>query len=138
MEAINKKWNITSGLNDNKIPQMYVQDVKKNNVPIKIISQPDSGVKKYSLKITPETLNSDYVDKSILKKYYSDVDAVLNGTYTSDDALVMGSTPKIFTDIGLTKLPVTIDKRHVYSIAKTASEARAEGKYESGTNYHGL
>ena len=35
---INKKWNINSPLNDNNVPQMYVQDAQ-NNVPDTSISQ---------------------------------------------------------------------------------------------------
>lgn len=75
---------------------------------------------------------------SIQKDYEAAVDAVLNGTYNSDDVLIVGRTPDILQKIGLSALPVTITPNHVYSIAKTEAEAKAEGRYDKGTNYHGL
>ena len=87
---------------------------------------------------TPETLNSGIINEDVLNQYKADVDRVLNGTYTQSSVLKMGGTPKVMTDIGLNKLPFTIDKGHVYSIAKTEQEAKAEGKYQRGVNYHGL
>ncbi|MEE0963105.1 MAG: LPD38 domain-containing protein [Ruminococcus bromii] len=94
--------------------------------------------RKLSIQLTPENLNSGKINKDVLSLYEKDVDAVLNGTYTGDDVLVMGGTPKIYTDIGLSKLPITIKKAHVYSIAKTEAEAKAEGRYKKRENYHGL
>lgn len=94
-----------------------------------------NGVYNYD---TPETLNSGIVNQKALKDYYANVDKVLNGTYKGTDAIVMGGTPKIMTDIGLNKLPISIDQKHIYSIAKTEAEAKAEGRYKEKVNYHGL
>jgi len=87
---------------------------------------------------TPETLNSGIVNQKALKDYYANVDKVLNGTYKGTDAIIMGGTPKIMTDIGLNKLPIAISQGHIYSIAKTDAEAKAEGRYKGNVNYHGL
>ncbi len=87
---------------------------------------------------TPEVMNSGVINQDVLNQYKKDVDDVLSGKYKGDDVLVMGGTPKVYTDIGLSKLPITIDQKHVYSIAKTEAEAKADGRYKKGENYHGL
>ena len=71
-------------------------------------------------------------------KYVRDVDAVLNGTYNSAEPLIIGRTPEVLNRIGFAELPVVITPNHVYSIAKTEAEAKAEGRYSAHTNYHGL
>ncbi len=43
-DAINKKWNIDSALNDSKVPQMYVQDVWNNDVHTDNVSQKAENV----------------------------------------------------------------------------------------------
>ena len=40
--------------------------------------------------------------------------------------------------LGMPSLPFVIGPGHVYSIAKTATEAKAEGRYSGNMNYHGL
>ena len=71
-------------------------------------------------------------------KFEANVDAVLNGTYKSDKLILIGRTPNVLTDIGLNQLPLAITANHIYSIAKTEAEAKAEGGYRKNTNYHGL
>ncbi len=78
------------------------------------------------------------IASDIQKKYEADVDAVLNGTYNSSDPLIIGRTPEGLERIGLATLPVTITSNHVYSIAKTEAEAKADNQYNKGVNYHGL
>ena len=53
--------------------------------------------------------------------------------------IVMGRTPEIYERIGLNQLPMTITGNHVYSIAKTQSEATRDynGK-PLKMNYHGV
>lgn len=71
------------------------------------------------------------------QEYDQAVDDVLNGTYKAD-VVVMGQTPKILEDIGLPQLPLLITPAHIYSVAKTEAEAKAEGRYHKNTNYHGF
>lgn len=90
-----------------------------------------------------EKNTSDEVVNSVSRnpaqtKYENDVDAVINGTYNSDSALIMGVTPKIYQDLGFNKLPIAITKNHVYSIAVTEQQAKADGRYNKNVNYHGL
>ncbi|MBC8535076.1 hypothetical protein, partial [Yeguia hominis] len=72
------------------------------------------------------------------KQFEKDVDAVLNGTYNSSNPLIIGKTPSVLQKIGLSELPLVLTPAHAYSIAKTEAQAKAEGKYQKGTNYHGL
>lgn len=71
-------------------------------------------------------------------EFEKNVDAILNGTYQSDNIVLIGRTPEALTKIGLNQLPLTITANHIYSIAKTEVEAKAEGRYSSNMNYHGL
>ena len=71
-------------------------------------------------------------------EYEKKVDEVLNGTYNSDDVIIIGRTPKVMTDIGINQLLLVISAGHIYSIAKTKDEASAEGRFMRNTNYHGL
>lgn len=77
-------------------------------------------------------------EKQFQADYEKNVDAVLNGTYTGDNVIVVGRTPKVLTDIGLNQLPLAITANHIYTIAKTEAEAKAEGRYSKNNNYHGL
>ena len=86
-----------------------------------------SGRKKFSLN-SPD----------FQKQFEKDVDAVLNGTYNSSNPLIIGKTPSVLQKIGLSELPLVLTPAHAYSIAKTEAQAKAEGKYQKGTNYHGL
>lgn len=90
-----------------------------------------------------EKNTSDEVVNSVSRnpaqtKYENDVDAVINGTYKSRSALIMGVTPKIYHKLGFSKLPIAITKNHVYSVAVTEQQAKADGRYNKNTNYHGL
>lgn len=85
-----------------------------------------------------ETDSKSFADTSFQQEYESNVDKVLNGKYNSTDPLIIGRTPDVFVKIGMAQLPVTITPNHVYSIAKTEAEAKADGRYNKNTNYHGL
>ena len=74
----------------------------------------------------------------LMKAYQQTVDQIINGTYKKTDAVVLGYTPEIYQKLGMPSLPFAIGPGHVYSIAKTATEAKKEGRYRKNSNYHGL
>ena len=74
----------------------------------------------------------------ITAEYQNAVHGIMNGTINSKDALLVGYTPEVYRKLGMPDLPFVVGSGHVYSMAKTASEASADGKLQKGTNYHGL
>ena len=76
----------------------------------------------------------------ITARYKRTVDKVLEGTYGSKDNVLMGYTPEIFRKLGMPSLPFVIGPGHIYSIAVTEAEAKADPlkRYNKNTNYHGL
>ena len=92
--------------------------------PVKMSATPKNG--------RTETQNE------ITRKYKQDVHDILEGAKNASDALLVGYTPEIYRKLGMPDLPFAIGSGHVYSMAKTAEEAAADGKRHRGTNYHGL
>ena len=84
-----------------------------------------------------EVSGREKTQADITAQYKADVDRVLAGTYTGD-ALILGYTPSVYTELGMPALPVVIGPGHVYTTAKTEAEARLEGRPTRGVNYHGL
>ena len=76
--------------------------------------------------------------EEIADQYKKNVHEILNGEKEINDALLVGYTPEVYKRLGMPNLPFVIGGGHVYSMAKTASEAAADGKRRRGTNYHGL
>ena len=74
----------------------------------------------------------------ITAQYRQSVHDILNGTNSTNDALLVGYTPEVYQKLGMPDLPFVVGSGHVYSMAKTADEASAEGKFHKGVNYHGL
>ena len=112
----------TGGKTDMQLAMERALQTKKNT------DQTDGGAR-HSLK---------GMQKEITAQYQKTVDAVLDGTLGSTDAVIMGYTPDIYQSLGMPSLPFVIGPGHIYSAAKTASEAKAEGRYHPRTNYHGL
>ena len=71
-------------------------------------------------------------------EYQKEVDQVLNMQNTKRDNLIIGYTPKLMQQMGMPSLPFVIGTGHVYSAAKTETEARQDGNYRKGVHYHGL
>lgn len=86
---------------------------------------------------TSYSYTPDVTDNMYQQEYEQAVDDVLNNVYHSD-IVVMGRTPTVLEDIGLPQLPLLITPAHIYSIAKTAAEAKSEGRFRKNTNYHGF
>lgn len=78
------------------------------------------------------------VQNEITERYRTAVDNVLNMQNTASDNLIIGYTPKLMREMGMPSLPMVIGTGHVYSIAKTAEEAKQNGNYHKGVHYHGL
>jgi hypothetical protein len=76
--------------------------------------------------------------EEIADQYKKNVHEILNGEKEINDALLVGYTPEVYKKLGMPDLPFVIGGGHVYSMAKTASGAAADGKRRRGTNYHGL
>ena len=74
----------------------------------------------------------------ITAEYQNAVHGILNGTVNAKGALLVGYTPEVYRKLGMPDLPFVVGSGHVYSIAKTQDEAKAEGRFRKNTNYHGL
>ena len=57
---------------------------------------------------------------------------------TNPDNLIIGYTPELMQEMGMPSLPFVIGTGHVYSAAKTETEAKQDGNYRKGVHYHGL
>ena len=132
---INKISNIGHGVVPSASKKKRGSHINPDIADKSIVSRPDTDVKqKFSLS---DPLNAAF-NQDVQDKFEKDVDDVLNGKYTSKDPLVLGTTPTVFRQIGLSALPVVITKNHVYSIASTEAQAKADGRYSKKVNYHGL
>lgn len=94
------------------------------------------GGTRYSAKSGNE--GREATQAEITTRYQQSVHDILNGASSSSDALLVGYTPEVYQKLGMPDLPFVVGGGHVYSMAKTADKASAEGKFHKGVNYHGL
>lgn len=71
--------------------------------------------------VVKENLTTGEGARFLAKPYYDipfadSVDAVMNGTYSGNGAVFMRDTPKLFVDMGFSKLPIMTTANHVKSI----------------------
>lgn len=92
---------------------------------------------RYSMAGT-ENGKREQTQDEITAEYQNAVYGILNGTINAKDALLVGYTPEVYRKLGMPDLPFVVGSGHVYSIAKTQDEAKAEGRFRKNTNYHGL
>lgn len=85
-----------------------------------------------------EADSREQTQDEITAEYQNAVHGILNGTINAKGALLVGYTPEIYRKLGMPDLPFVVGSGHVYSIAKTQDEAKAEGRFRKNTNYHGL
>lgn len=78
------------------------------------------------------------IQDQITKEYQTEVDLILNMKSTRRNSLVIGYTPELMLELGAPNVPFTIGTGHVYSMAKTKSQAKKDGNYKVGTHYHGM
>lgn len=128
LDAISKKWDemLRAAAKANAA-------MKKAGVNDKAITESKTGA---------DTQNSD-IDETVQEQFQKDFEDAVDKILASKNhgitgSVVIGRTPTALTQIGISQLPLTITPAHVYSIAKTEAEAKAEGRYQKGTNYHGL
>ena len=73
------------------------------------------------------------------RDYARQVDEVKNNTHDHNSHVYMGSTPGgIAKILELPKLPMLITSQHIYSMAVSEKQAKADGRFKSRTNYHDL
>lgn len=73
------------------------------------------------------------------RDYARQVDEVKNNTHDRNNHVYMGTTPAgIVNIIGLPKLPMLVTANHIYSMAVSAQQAKAEKRYNSKVHYHDL
>ena len=89
-------------------------------------------------KIDVEKYSMGSTDNIVQAEFEKKVDEIEKNTYNSDDAVIMGITPKILQKIGLAPLPLAMTKNHIYSVAVSDTRAKSEGRYHKNTNYHNL
>lgn len=147
IKAIYKAYNgesyaVRNGLQDvvdefQKLSDVFAEGVANASKNIKTernntATKESSGEVKYSNRV------SHTAQDEITAKYQKDVDDVLNMRNTSRNNLVIGYTPEIMQKMKMPALPFVIGTGHVYSAAKTETEARQDGNYKKGVHYHGL
>ena len=97
------------------------------------------GQKKNAQEGVKHSLEMDgRTQQEITQRYQQEVDSVLNMQDTTTRQLIVGYTPTVYQQLGMPSLPLTIGSGHVYSAAKTEAEAKQDGNFRKGTNYHGL
>ena len=84
------------------------------------------------------TARAEETQKEVTARYEKAVDSILNGTGNVRGAVLMGYTPEIYRALGMPQIPFVIGSGHVYSVAKTATEAKSENKFHADVHYHGL
>lgn len=76
---------------------------------------------------------------SISESFEEQVDGVLNNTFDKNNHIYMGNTPNSLQSIlHLQNLPMLITPTHVYTMAVSEAQAKADGRYVKGRNYHDL
>ena len=98
-----------------------LQDGQKNNAP--------EGVR-FSLR--------GQTQQELTANYQAEVDSILDMQDTSQRQVIVGYTPDVYEKLGMPSLPLTIGSGHVYSAAKTETEAKRDGNFHKGIHYHGL
>ncbi|NCB27586.1 MAG: hypothetical protein EOM62_19355, partial [Bacteroidia bacterium] len=78
------------------------------------------------------------VQTQIQAEFGNNVDAVVSGTYKTNYSLLLGATPDVIKQLGVADLPIIMGKGHVYSTAVSESQAKKDGRYIKGVNYHNM
>lgn len=76
---------------------------------------------------------------SVSESFEEQIDGVLNNTFDKNNHIYMGNTPNSLQSIlHLQNRPMLITPTHVYTMAVSEAQAKADGRYSSGDNYHDL
>lgn len=100
-----------------------------------------SKLNKQDMAGTTDNINNDIQNNKIIQQkeqikadsenFSKQIDEVKNGTFPKNDMLVLGRTPQVLKDIGLSDLPITMTQKHLDTIMNES------GKYKNAS-YHGL
>lgn len=76
---------------------------------------------------------------SVSKSFEDQIDSVLNNTFDPNNHIYMGNTPNSLQSIlHLQNRPMLITPTHVYTMMVSEAQAKADGRYVKGRNYHDL
>ncbi len=76
---------------------------------------------------------------SVSESFEDQIDSVLNNTFDPNNHIYMGNTPNSLQSIlHLQNRPMLITPTHVYTMTVSEAQAKADGRYSSGDNYHDL
>lgn len=76
---------------------------------------------------------------SVSESFEEQIDGVLNNTFDKNNHIYMGNTPNSLQSIlHLQNRPMLITPTHVYTMAVSEAQAKADGRYVKGRNYHDL
>lgn len=80
----------------------------------------------------------EQVQTEITAQYKQRVQKILNEESRPGISVLVGYTPELYRKLGMPDLPLVISSGHIYSMAKTKTEASADENVHKGVNYHGL
>lgn len=76
---------------------------------------------------------------SVSESFEEQIDGVLNNTFDKNNHIYMGNTPNSLQSIlHLQNRPMLITPTHVYTMTVSEAQAKADGRYVKGRNYHDL
>ena len=76
---------------------------------------------------------------SVSESFEDQIDSVLNNTFDKNNHIYMGNTPYSLQSIlHLQNKPMLITPTHVYTMTVSKAQAKVDGRYSSGDNYHDL
>lgn len=76
---------------------------------------------------------------SVSESFEDQIDSVLNNTFDKNNHIYMGNTPSTLQSVlHLQNKPMLITPTHIYTMAVSEKQAKADGRYSPGSNYHDL
>ena len=100
-----------------------------------------SDINKFFESGTVPVYESEYGEfrYSVSESFEDQIDGVLNNTFDKNNHIYMGNTPNSLQSIlHLQNRPMLITPTHVYTMAVSEAQAKADGRYVNGRNYHDL
>lgn len=100
-----------------------------------------SDINKFFESGTVPVYESEYGEfrYSVSESFEDQIDSVLNNTFDKNNHIYMGNTPYSLQSIlHLQNKPMLITPTHVYTMTVSKAQAKVDGRYSSGDNYHDL
>ena len=100
-----------------------------------------SDINKFFESGTVPVYESEYGEfrYSVSESFEDQIDSVLNITFDPNNHIYMGNTPNSLQSIlHLQNKPMLITPTHVYTMTVSKAQAKVDGRYSSGDNYHDL